>query len=265
MRQVAAPVISRSEVMPGTYLIRLEAPEIVDGARPGQFVMVRCGDDTVVPRPLSIHRVDGSNLALLFNVVGRGTGWLSQRKKGEKLSIFGPLGTGFFIKHDARNVLIVAGGIGIAPLCFLTDESLKAGIKVTLINGASTADCLLPISTPQEIYDEGLKPASINVVNATEDGSEGYKGMATDLVSAYLEGIDQVFACGPADMYRTMSQMPELKDKSVQISLEIMMGCGVGVCYGCTIRTKQGIKQVCQDGPVFEMGNIEWGEMGTFK
>ena len=75
---------------------------------------------------------------------------------------------------------------------------------------------------------------------------------------AYLEGIDQVFACGPVEMYRTMSQIPELKDKSVQISLEIMMACGIGVCYGCTIKTKSGIKQVCQDGPVFEMGEVEW-------
>jgi dihydroorotate dehydrogenase electron transfer subunit len=84
--------------------------------------------------------------------------------------------------------------------------------------------------------------------------------MATDLIPAYLEGIDQIFACGPVDMYRTMARMPELKDRSVQISMEIMMGCGVGVCYGCTIKTKQGIKQVCKDGPVFEMGEMEWGE-----
>ena len=260
MKQIAAPIISGSEVMPGTYLVRLEAPEIAAAARPGQFVMVHCGGDTVVPRPLSIHKVDGSNLSLLFSVVGKGTGWLSRRKKGEVLGIFGPLGAGFQFRRDARNVLIVAGGIGIAPLCFLADECLKAGIKVTLINGAQTAECLLPISTSQKLFDESMKPGSINVVNATEDGSEGFKGMATDLIPAYLEGIDQFFACGPTDMYQTMARMPELKDKSVQISLEIMMGCGVGVCYGCTIRTKQGIKQVCKDGPVFEMGEMEWRE-----
>jgi dihydroorotate dehydrogenase electron transfer subunit len=172
MRQVKAPIISSGEVMPGTYLVRLEAPEIVAEARPGQFVMVSCGGDTVVPRPLSIHRVEGTNLALLFNVVGKGTGWLSRRKKGETLSIFGSLGNGFYIKPDAMNVLIVAGGIGIAPLCFLIDEALREKRKVTLINGASTADCLLPISISQELFNEGLKPGSINVVNATEDGTE---------------------------------------------------------------------------------------------
>ncbi|MBA7659679.1 Dihydroorotate dehydrogenase B (NAD(+)), electron transfer subunit [subsurface metagenome] len=258
MRQVSAPIISSSEVMPGTHLFRLEAPDITAEARPGQFVMVACGGDTVVPRPLSIHRIDGNNLALLFSIVGKGTDWLSQRKKGETLSIFGPLGNGFYIKHDAMNVLLVAGGIGIAPLCFLIDTALKGEKKVTLINGAQTAGCLLPVSTSQKMFDEGLKPASINVVNATEDGSEGFKGLATDLIPAYLEGIDQIFACGPVDMYRTMAQIPELKDRPVQISLEIMMGCGVGVCYGCTIKTKRDIKQVCKDGPVFEMGEIEW-------
>ena len=158
MKQLTVPVISSSEVMSGTCLTWLEAPEIVAEARPGQFVMVRCGEDTVVPRPLSIHRVDGDNLALLFSIVGKGTGWLSQRKKGEVLNIFGPLGNGFYINHDAMNVLLVAGGIGIAPLCFLADESLKAGRKVTLINGATTADCLLPVSTSQELYEKGFLP-----------------------------------------------------------------------------------------------------------
>jgi dihydroorotate dehydrogenase electron transfer subunit len=259
MRQLAAPIISGSEVMPGTYLVWLEAPEIAAEARPGQFVMVSCGEDTVVPRPLSVHRVEGETLALLFSVVGRGTGWLSRRKKGEVLNIFGPLGNGFLIEPEAKNLLLVAGGIGIAPLRFLIDDILKEGKKVTLINGAHSADYLIPISINQDLFDAGVKPASINVVNATEDGSEGFKGMATDLIPAYLDGIDQIFACGPAAMYRTMALMSDLKNMSVQISLEIMMGCGMGVCYGCTIRTKNGLKQVCKDGPVFELGEVEWG------
>jgi dihydroorotate dehydrogenase electron transfer subunit len=260
MIQLAALLTSISEVMPGTYHIKLESPEIAAAARPGQFVMVRCGEDTVVPRPFSIHRVEGKTLVLLFNVVGRGTGWLSRRKKGEALNIFGPLGNGFRIEPDTRNLLLVAGGIGIAPLCFLIDEALKEGKNVTLINGARIADCVLPVSLNQRLFDAGVSPASINVFNATEDGSEGFKGMATDPIPAYIAGIDQVFACGPAAMYRTMSRMPELKDRPVQISLEIMMGCGVGVCYGCTIKTRSGLKQVCKDGPVFELGEVEWGE-----
>ncbi len=257
MKQVTAPVISCSEVIPGVYLIWLEAPEVIAGTKAGQFVMVACGEDTLLRRPISIHRADGDRLALLVANVGRGTDWLSQRKAGDTLDILGPLGNGFDIRDDSKNILLVAGGMGIAPLVFLADTTIKSGKKVTFITGARTADCLLPVSTPQKTHDDGVMPASINIINTTDDGTEGFRGPATDLIPAYLEGIDQIFACGPVEMYQTMSQIPELKNKSVQISLEIMMGCGVGVCYGCTIKTKQGIKQVCKDGPVFEMGEVE--------
>jgi dihydroorotate dehydrogenase electron transfer subunit len=256
MKQLKAPVFAIIEALPDIYLMRLEAPAIAAAARPGQFVMVDCGGDTLLPRPFSIHRVDGSRLALLFSVIGRGTKRLSQMKKGDSLNIFGPLGNGFTLSPAAKNVLLVAGGMGIAPLYFLGEAAAGAGKKVTLITGARTRDVLLPVSLPQQYYDKGLPPAGVNVVCATEDGSEGFKGLATQLVPHYLKGVDQVFACGPAAMYKSMAEMPELKGRDVQVSLEIMMGCGVGVCYGCTIKTKKGLKQVCQDGPVFQMGEI---------
>jgi dihydroorotate dehydrogenase electron transfer subunit len=257
MSQVAAPVISSVEVLPDIYLIRLEAPDIAEAARPGQFVMVGCSGDTILPRPFSVHRVDGSQLALLFNVVGKGTNRLARVKKGDTINIFGPLGNGFTISPASKNVLLVAGGMGIAPLYFLAETAAGEERKVTLITGARTRDSLLPVSLPQKYYEKGLAPAGVNVVCATDDGSEGFKGLATQLVPHYLAGIDQVFACGPTAMYQAMAKMPELKGKSVQLSLEIMMGCGVGVCYGCTIKTKKGLKQVCKDGPVFEMWEID--------
>jgi dihydroorotate dehydrogenase electron transfer subunit len=256
MNQLKAPVVSNVEILPGIYLMRLEAPEIVVAARPGQFVMVGCGGDTLLPRPFSVHRVDGERLALLFSVVGKGTTRLARVKKGDNLNIFGPLGNGFMLSPASRNVLLVAGGMGIAPLYFLAEAAAGAGKKVTLITGARTRDALLPVSLPQHYYEKGLPPAGVNVVCATEDGSEGFKGLATQLVPHYLKGADQVFACGPAAMYQAMAGIPELKGKDVQLSLEIMMGCGVGVCYGCTIKTKKGLKQVCKDGPVFRMGEI---------
>jgi dihydroorotate dehydrogenase electron transfer subunit len=257
--QLKATITSALEVMPGTYFFRLKAPSIAKTARPGQFVMVRCGEETILPRPISIHDVDEDciEIALLFSVVGKGTEWLSLKKKGETLDILGPLGNGFSLKPDAENILLIAGGMGIAPLRFLADTAAGEGKKVTVILGARTCDFLLPISSSQQSYEKGLPPARINVINTTEDGSEGFKGLATDLIPAYLDGIDQVFACGPVPMYRTMARMPELKNLPVQVSLEIMMGCGIGVCYGCTIKTKSGLKQVCKDGPVFEVGELE--------
>jgi dihydroorotate dehydrogenase electron transfer subunit len=259
MKQTLAPILSNIEVMPGTHLIWLESPQIATTAKPGQFVMVRCGD-TLLRRPLSVHQVDGDKLALLFAIVGRGTSWLAQRKAGDKADIFGPLGNGFTIYPDSKNLLLVAGGIGIAPLRFLTDVAERQKKKVTLIIGAHSAAHLLPISAPVGLFNEGVMPSNTNVVNATDDGSEGFKGLATDLIAAYIDHNDQIFACGPVDMYRTMAQMPELRNKPVQLSLEIMMGCGVGVCYGCTIKTKNGLKQVCQDGPVFDLEDIIWEE-----
>jgi dihydroorotate dehydrogenase electron transfer subunit len=260
MKQIIAPVISSSQFIPGTHLIWLDTPGIATEAKPGQFIMVYCGEDTLLRRPLSVHRVDGNKLALLFTVVGRGTHWLSQRQTGDTVDILGPLGNGFYIDPAAKNLLLVAGGIGIAPLRFLADIALREGKKVTLIIGARSADYLLPISSPQALFNEGVLPSSLHVINATDDGTEGFKGLATDLLPAYADGAEQLFACGPVTMYHTMAQIPDLKNKPVQISLEIMMGCGVGVCYGCTIKTKSGLKQVCKDGPVFEMGEIMWGE-----
>ncbi len=257
MKQTTAAITSAQEVTREARLLWLEAPEIARAARPGQFVMVRCGPDAYLPRPFSVHRTDGDNLALLFSVVGGGTRWLSARKKGETLSVFGPLGNGFTIKPNARNILLVAGGIGLAPLVFLADIAAASGQKVTLISGARDAGCLLPIASPQRLYDGGALPASLHCITATEDGSEGFKGLATRLIPAYCDGIDQVFACGPAAMYRTMAKMPELKKIPVQVSLEAVMGCGTGVCYGCTIKTKNGLRQVCKDGPVFELGELE--------
>jgi len=261
MKQITAPIISSVEVVSDTSLLWLEAPEITAAARPGQFVMVRCGEDTTLRRPLSVHRTEGGRLALLVNIAGKGTRWLSKQKPGESLDVFGPLGNGFSLKPGVKNILLVAGGIGIAPLRFLADVAAGQGKKVTILTGARTGDCLLPVTPSTELLREGMMSSNIFVVCATDDGSEGYKGTVTGLVPAYLDSADQIFACGPLPMYRTMAQMPELKDRDVQVSLEIAMACGIGICYSCTIRTKSGLKQVCKHGPVFDMGEIEWGEV----
>jgi dihydroorotate dehydrogenase electron transfer subunit len=258
MKQITAPITSDIEVMPNTHLAWLDCPPIATAAKPGQFVMMNCGEDCYLPRPLSIHRTDGEKIALLFNIVGKGTDWLAQRQTGDYLSIFGPLGSGYAINPGSKNLLLVAGGMGIAPLVFLADAAVTQGKKATILLGAASAEHLLPVSLPTNTGEAPI--CSINVVNATEDGSEGFKGTVTDLLPIYLDAGDQIFACGPVGMYRTMAQMPELKNKPVQISLEVIMGCGAGVCYGCTIRTKNGLKQVCKDGPVFDLEDIIWEE-----
>lgn len=131
--------------MPGVYLVWLESPQIVSTAKPGQFVMVRCGEEILLRRPLSIHQLaDGSKLAFLFNVVGKGTHWLAQCQVGDNIDLLGPLGNGYSIHPESHKLLLLAGGIGIAPLRFLAQQALNQGCSIRLLLGASTANQLYP-------------------------------------------------------------------------------------------------------------------------
>ena len=253
-RLVNAPLISNDEVMPGVYLAWLKSPQIASVVRPGQFVMVHCGEENLLRRPFSIHQVDKQreNLALLYSVVGKGSHWLSKRQVGDAIDLLGPLGNGFFIHPKAHNLLLIAGGMGIAPLYFLAQEAANQGHSVTLLLGAQTEAQLCPGC---------LLPAVSSCITATEDGSAGRKGMITECLPEFISQADQIFACGPTPMYRTLTNEPLLKGRQVQISLEVRMACGLGVCYGCSVKTKNGLRQVCQDGPVFQLDEIVWEEM----
>lgn len=254
MIQELATVTANNEPMPRAHLLWLEASRIASQAKPGQFVMVRCGEkgEYQLRRPLSIHQREGNKIALLFSVVGGGTQWLSQRQPGDRLDLLGPLGNGFTINPESKNLLIVAGGIGIAPLYCLASSASKEGRSVKMLLGAQTAVSL---------YLKNYPPIKATFVLMTEDGSEGEKGIITNVISKYIGWADQTFACGPPAMYRAMAKMPELKTKPTQISLEVRMGCGLGVCYGCTVKTRSGLKQVCKDGPIFELDDVLWEEL----
>jgi len=202
--------------------------------------------------PFSIHQVDDKgDMALFFAIWedGKGTNWLSQRHIGDAVELFGPLGNGFSINPASQHLLLVAGGIGIAPLCFLAQGALSRGYSVILLLGASNAS---------QLYPRHLLPSEAKLITTTEDGTNGQKGMITELLPDFIGWADQVFACGPTTMYCDMANKyhPFLKDKSVQVSLEMRMGCGLGVCYGCTVKTKRGLKQTCRDGPVFDLVDV---------
>ena len=268
MNQVSATVLENRQLLPEftrpharsilrSQIMWLNCAEIAQEAKPGQFVMVRCGKECVLPRPLSIHKVNEDGIALFFAVWedGKGTSWLSQREVGDSVNLFGPLGNGFPIHPGSHNLLLVAGGIGIAPLLFLSHEALNKRCSVTLLLGASTT---------AQLYPGHLLPPEVELVITTEDGTAGKKGMITDLLPDFVDRADQIFACGPVPMYCNMHKLPELKGKPVQISLEARMGCGRGVCYGCTVKTKGGLRQVCKDGPVFDLEDILWHELNCF-
>jgi dihydroorotate dehydrogenase electron transfer subunit len=261
----------------------IEAPDIAVAAQPGQFITVRCGNFTL-RRPFSIHqsRFDRDSgegeIALLFKVAGKGTLWLSQRQKDDKVDILGPLGEWFNIEPRSKHLLLVAGGIGIAPLVFLMQHA-SSQHEITLIHGASTAAQFYPFSSAGKKQSKlSPLPKGVQLIPVTEDGSMGQKGKATDILPDFLDWADQVYACGPADMYKAMAltlnpsplkgeekgegeKRSNLKLKKCQVSLEVRMGCGFGACYACTINTKKGLKHICRDGPVFELDDIIWQEV----
>jgi dihydroorotate dehydrogenase electron transfer subunit len=247
--------------MAGVYLMWLDCPQIASTILPGQFVMVLCrGRNSDVPllrRPLSIHRIDGDRLALLYTVVGQGTRWLSDRKTGDQVDILGPLGNNFTIDVGSKRLLLVAGGIGIAPIVALADYTATRGYITTLLIGCRSAEHMYPEGQLDRAVSMGL-----NIVVVTEDGSIGRKGIVTEALSELSPAADQIYACGPLPMYQAIAGNTSIiSNKPTQVCLEQMMGCGWGACYGCIIETSDGLKKVCQDGPIFAIKGVVWNSV----
>jgi dihydroorotate dehydrogenase electron transfer subunit len=261
MEQVVSQVVSNEQVIAGGYLMWLDCPQIASAVVPGQFVMVLCrsreADVPLLRRPLSIHRVDGDRVALLYTVVGQGTRWLADRKPGDQIDILGPLGNNFSFDVNSKKLLIVAGGIGIAPTVALADYAVARGYITTLLIGCRSAEYLYPEAELARAVAMGL-----NVVVVTEDGSKGRKGMVTDALAELSPAADQIYACGPLPMYLAIDRNIDiLSNKPTQACLEQMMGCGWGVCYGCTVETVDGLQKVCQDGPIFNIEDVAWNSV----
>lgn len=264
MALLTVSVLENHELLPGTFLLRLQAPILARDGRPGQFLMVRCAEegsyDPLLRRPLALHRLDRSRgeVELLVRVVGRGTGWLAVRRPGDPLDVLGPLGQGFRFERRTRNLLLVAGGMGIAPLFAAAEEGVARGWAVTLVLGARTRG---------ELYPAERLPPQIEVHIATDDGSCGRPCLVTDLLDdpalGLLSWADQLLACGPRPMLAALDRAvraARLRPRPgfAQVSLEESMACGVGVCLGCVVRTRNGTARVCQEGPVFDLREVVW-------
>jgi dihydroorotate dehydrogenase electron transfer subunit len=154
------------------------------------------------------------------------------------------------VRSGSRNLLLVGGGIGVAPLVWQADEAVERGLSVTMLLGARTAD---------QLYPSEMLPAEVELVTATDDGSAGHKGFVTDLLREYAGWADQVFACGPTPMFRAMAAALRSVQyrKSCQVLLEERMACGTGICYSCAVETRRaGVKLICKDGPRFELRDV---------
>jgi len=253
MFQAKAKVIKNIEVAPKYYKIVLSCPRIAERAKPGQFLNVKItnGYEPLLRRPFGVHRLKSANIEVFFEVVGKGTEILSQRRAGEYLDIIGPLGNGFSLP-DARRSILVAGGMGVAPLLFLA-QRLRSR-QVTVLIGAKTKK--------QILCEKEFNELGCEVKIATDDGSAGFKGYVSDLLKNILSttdyGVSTIFACGPKPMLKEISSISKKYEIPTQISLEEHMGCGIGACLGCVVDTKQGFKRVCKEGPVFLADDIIW-------
>ena len=255
------PIIEQRQWCKDIFQVTVSAPDIVSLAKPGQFVHVRAGEHSIDPllrRPLSIHRVnmEYGQLELLYRVIGKGTNWLRSQVPVTKLNLMGPLGKGFEIDPQTKQAVIIAGGMGIAPVFFLIDQLLEAKIKIELIWGARSCGEL--------IKQEFLENPLIRIHSATEDGSAGYKGFVTGLIQPVINQLDlntqiQGFTCGPVPMLKAVQQLVAGTGFSWQVSLEEHMACGVGVCMGCAARNKNNeFKLVCKHGPVMDLKEIDF-------
>jgi len=266
MQLSRCPISKNQVIAPGYFLMEIESPEIAGEAEPGQFVMIKTRDglEPLLRRPLSLHRISSTSIELLYQVIGKGTRSLSRTRPGEFLDLLGPLGKPFPLpKSNSGSTLLVAGGMGIAPILALAEKIAKRSklppkinihqrnkTKLILLYGAKTKTHLVRIQNFQKL--------GVEVKTVTEDGSAGRKGLATNLLRESLVSspgqISAVYACGPRPMLKSVARIMKNKKIPLYLSLEEMMACGMGACLGCSVRAKGKeihYLRVCQDGPVF--------------
>src|SRR5215216_2092136 len=254
-REFESQVLSVEPIMGDAVLLTVSAPPVVlSHLRAGQFfnIVTRFSGsyDPLLRRPYSVYRADRDTSALTFLVrpFGRGSAWLAERLPGERLGMLGPLGNSFTIPSRAQRLLMIGGGGGVAPLVMLSDEAAAKNLDVVFVMGAATEAGLLAASELAEQVEYGV---------ATDDGSRGHRGLATEVIGDFVQWADQIYACGPEPMYRTLRTVAEPlridRKPSVQISVERGMACGLGACLGCVVETTHGMIASCIQGPVFDL------------
>lgn len=262
------------ELGSGNYLLTLAAPEQARLARAGQFVMLKCAesadDPPLLRRPFTIfniHRQARSGkpdgLELLVKDVGMGTHKLVNARPGQTVDCLGPQGRGFQIPAEMRNrveiAVLVAGGVGIAPLYLLAQGLMAQNIRPVMFYGSANVDGL--------VLREYFERLGIETHYTTEDGSFGERGLVTQPLGRVLKACGhrntRVYACGPWGMMKAVHLLAVEHDLQCEVSLEARMGCSLGACLGCVVRThdhhgEEQYLRVCQEGPVMNSRIIDW-------
>jgi dihydroorotate dehydrogenase electron transfer subunit len=268
---VQAVVVANTRLSDAYNVIRFTAPEIAARARPGQFVMVKSATavDPLLRRPFSLFEItrgaDGrpTGFTLLSKRIGKVTTQLFNARCGDRFACLGPLGLPFDPVTPPCEAWIVAGGVGLAPFVTLAESLQALGTTTTLFYGARTASELFCIDLFEDI--------GVQVVKATDDGTAGRRGFVTDAVQEALSKRPttepvQLYACGPTPMMRRVSELATVNERSCLVSLEQVMGCGMGGCYSCVVRVREAgdrphFVRSCLAGPVFDGSRIVWEEL----
>jgi dihydroorotate dehydrogenase electron transfer subunit len=249
----------------GYYRMGLACAEGFDAARPGQFIMVRTANDAtpLLRRPFSLlglirekDRVTG--IEILFKVVGKGTDRLYRYREGDRLSVIGPLGNTFLVPDACRQLILVAGGVGVPPIRFLAQTLLEqeGGLSRCMVFlGGRTKDdlvCITEFDLPGFLLDV-----------STDDGTQGNHGIVTRSLEKALDAgpADLICACGPVGMLKAVSAIALARSIPCQVSIEAMMACGMGACLGCAVSVNDDdahYRHACVDGPVFDAHRLRW-------
>lgn len=256
-----AELISKEYLKNDIIKFSVKAPEIVKVAKPGNFIEIRVSQNTepFLRRPISIYNINKKDevLEFIFQVKGKGTKILETKNVGEYIDIIGPLGNVTFEFQNFNNIAIIGGGIGVFPLYELAKSAKNAGKEVNTYLGFRNKDLV--------VLEEEFNRVSSSLIIATDDGSYANKGFAIDFLNDDIKNkkIDCIYACGPLPMLKAVQKLSIQKNIACQISLEERMGCGIGVCLGCAVKTARSSNEnpkyihVCKNGPVFDANEVE--------
>jgi dihydroorotate dehydrogenase electron transfer subunit len=221
------------------FVISIEAPEIAASVRAGQFVNLGWSPGPLLRRPFSVYRVEGERIEIVLKAVGEGTSQLLAMSAGDRLSCLGPLGHGFDLSAGPKSIVLISGGLGVAPMPLAAKEAAAMGMRVTWVHGARSSDELCSEADGHQ------------VIWATDDGSKGFTGNAV----AAAPDADLVLACGPNRMLAAVAN----RWPDAQVAVETYMGCGTGVCLGCAVPlTRGGYDRACKEGPVYRAAGVDW-------
>lgn len=285
MIQVNSNIISNKRLTENCWRMVLDAPQIASGVKPGQFIHIRIGGSNgpLFRRPLSVFRRvklgDTLGIEVIYKVVGRGTGLMTELRKGNQLDIIGPLGHGFEWHRDKSVKVLVAGGTGAACLFLLAEEISEAGLQLKILLGAETKASL--------ILKKEFASLKGEVMVSTDDGTQGYHGFVTEMLDKALDERKissdcVVYSSGPEPMLKALAPICQKYHIPAQVSVERHMMCGIGACLACVCKVDKnrisrhrdlesshiqfvsekefGYALVCKDGPVFDIHEVIFDE-----